>query len=129
MKSFSPTHLFACEFCEIFYDSYFLENRDIQNANKYRRWSFQKQPPISREKRRKKIFLKISHNSQENTCARVSFLIKLFVNFAKFSRTPFLQDTSRRLFLIFATIVNGWKPEIETSIFNIARVYEHDKYN
>ena len=25
----------------------------------------------------KKVFLKISYNSQENTCARVSFLIKL----------------------------------------------------
>ena len=25
----------------------------------------------------KKVFLKISQNSQENTCARVSFLIKL----------------------------------------------------
>ena len=26
---------------------------------------------------KKKLFLKISQNSQENTCARVSFLIKL----------------------------------------------------
>ena len=53
----------------------------------------------------KKVFLKISDNSQENTRARVSFLIKLQasgllkkrlwhrcfpVNFAKFLRTPFL---------------------------------------
>ena len=44
----------------------------------------------------KKVFLKISQNSQENTCARVSFLIKLQVlhrcfpvNFAKFLGTPF----------------------------------------
>ena len=54
----------------------------------------------------KKVFLKISQNSHENTCARVSFLIKLqargllllkkrlwhrcfLVNFAKFLRTPF----------------------------------------
>ena len=37
----------------------------------------------------KKMFLEISQNSQENTCARVSFLIKL-QNFAKFLRTPFL---------------------------------------
>ena len=28
----------------------------------------------------KKVFLKISQNSQENTCARVSFLIKLQVS-------------------------------------------------
>ena len=48
----------------------------------------------------KKVFLKISQNSRENTCARVSFLIKSYlkkklwhwcfpVNFAKFSGTPF----------------------------------------
>ena len=54
----------------------------------------------------KKVFLEISQNSQESTCARVSFLIKLQarpatllkkrlwyrcfpVNFAKFLRTPF----------------------------------------
>ena len=55
----------------------------------------------------KQAFLKILHNSQENTCARVSFLIKLRrwhrcfpVNFAKFLRTPFLQNTSGRLLLI-----------------------------
>ena len=50
----------------------------------------------------KKEFSKILQNSQENTCARVSFLINLQaeasrlwrrcfpVNFAKFLRTPFL---------------------------------------
>ena len=51
----------------------------------------------------KKLFLKISQNSQENTCTWGSFLIKLLtlvkkrlwhrcfpVNLAKFSRTPFL---------------------------------------
>ena len=44
----------------------------------------------------KRMFLKILQNSQENTCARVSFLIKRLwyrcfpVNFAKFSRTPIL---------------------------------------
>ena len=47
----------------------------------------------------KKIFLEISQNSQENTCARISFLIKRLwdgffpVNFAKFLRTSFLQNT------------------------------------
>ena len=56
----------------------------------------------------KKVFLQISQNSQEKTCARVSFLIKLQapatllkkrlwywcfpVDFAKFLRTPFLQN-------------------------------------
>ena len=51
-----------------------------------------------------KVFLKVSQNSQ-NTCVRVSFLIKLQVrlqfqhrcfpvNFAKFLRTPFSQNIS-----------------------------------
>ena len=57
-----------------------------------------------------KVFLEILQHSQENTCARVSFLIKFFlkkrlwhrcfpVNVAKFLRTPFLQNISRRLLL------------------------------
>ena len=63
------------------------------------------------------MFLEISQNSHENTCARVSFLIKLQalqpatlskrrlwhrcfpVNFVKFLRTPFSQNTSGRLLL------------------------------
>ena len=52
----------------------------------------------------KKMFLEIKQNSQENTCVRVSFLIKLQtsalkfwhrcfpMNFAKFLRTPFLKE-------------------------------------
>ena len=77
----------------------------------------------------KKMFFKISQNSQENTRTRVSFLIRLQVlglrlylkrdygglklylkkrlwhryfpvNVAKFLRTPFLQNTSGRLLLI-----------------------------
>ena len=64
----------------------------------------------------KKGVLEISQNSQESTCARVSFLIKLQVppvtllkkrlwrsclpvNLAKFLRTPFSQNTSGRLLL------------------------------
>ena len=62
----------------------------------------------------KKAFLKISQNSQENTCDRVSFLIKERVsflskkrlwhrcfpaNFANFLRTPYLQNTSAQLLL------------------------------
>ena len=43
-----------------------------------------------------KVFLEISQNSQESTSARVS-LIPL--NFAKFLRTSFLQNTSGRLLL------------------------------
>ena len=51
----------------------------------------------------KKVFLEISQNSLENTCARVSFLIKLHrcfpANFAKFLRTPFLTEHLRWLLL------------------------------
>ena len=61
----------------------------------------------------KKVFLEVSKNSQENTCARASFnknylktLLKkrlwhrcFPVNFVKFLRTPFLQNTSGRLLL------------------------------
>ena len=69
----------------------------------------------------KKVLLEISQNSQENTCARVSFLIKLqasgirsttllkkrlwhwcfSLNFAKFLRTLFLTEHLWWLLLIF----------------------------
>ena len=64
----------------------------------------------------KNVFLKISQNSQDKTCARASFLIKLLrpgssskkrlwhrcfpVNFTKFLRPPFLKSTSWRLLLL-----------------------------
>ena len=58
----------------------------------------------------KKVFLEISQNSQEISCARVSFLIKLQerrfchgcfpVNFAKFLRTTFAAEDLQRLLLI-----------------------------
>ena len=62
-----------------------------------------------------KVFLEISKNSQENTCARASCaglrpatLLKrrlwhrcFPVNFMKFLRTPFLQNTYGRLLLSF----------------------------
>ena len=64
----------------------------------------------------KKVFLEILQNSRKSTSARVSFLIKLQadpatllkkrlrhrcfpVNFAKFSRTPFLKEHLRWLLL------------------------------
>ena len=64
--------------------------------------------------KKKKVFLKILQNSQENTCARVSFLIKLQANFIEketlaqlfscefceiFKKT-FLKNTSERLLLL-----------------------------
>ena len=54
----------------------------------------------------KNVFLKISKNSYENTCARVSLLTLLKkrlsyfpLNFAKFWKTTFLQNTSGRLLI------------------------------
>ena len=70
----------------------------------------------------KKVFLEISQNSQENTCARVSFFDKvaglrpatLFkkrlwhmcfpLNFMKFLRTPFLTEHLRWLLLFFLNV-------------------------
>ena len=57
----------------------------------------------------KKLFLEISQNSQENACARVSFLISLLkrrlwhlcfpVNFSRFLRTTFFTEHLRWLLL------------------------------
>ena len=59
-----------------------------------------------------KFVLEISQNSQENACARVSLLKKRLwhrcfpVNFVKFLRTPFLQNTSGQLLLNLETFYN-----------------------
>ena len=56
----------------------------------------------------KKMFLEISQNSQESTCARVSFLIKLqawgFCKFCETSKNTFLQNTFKRLLLTCADV-------------------------
>ena len=70
-----------------------------------------------KKQKQPEVFCEISQNSEENTCARVSFLIKLQildlklylkkdcgtgvqpVSFVKFLRTPFLQNTSGRMLL------------------------------
>ena len=60
----------------------------------------------------KKVFLEISQNSQENTCARASFLIKLHrcfpVNFAKFLRTAFLQNPDDCFWIEEKEPINFW---------------------
>ena len=89
----------------------------------------------------KKVFLEISQNSQENTCARVSFLkicrpeacnfiknealAQMFsCNFVKFLRTPFLQNTSTRLLLYgfslskLEKLSSEWEKLKETSLDN-----------
>ena len=62
----------------------------------------QKQPPELFSK--KKVFLAISQNSQENACARVSFLKEILAQvfsceFCEVSTNIFLQNTSERLLL------------------------------
>ena len=51
----------------------------------------------------KKMFLEISQNSQENTCARVSFLIKL-----QTQATPFLKEHLWWLLLHLVHIIKRW---------------------
>ena len=87
----------------------------------------------------KKVFLEISQNSQENSCARVSFLIKLQASISNFFQkqtlvqlfsfelcgiSPFLQYTTATVFVqdvfkvlskhllwcIFVKIVNDFQP-------------------
>ena len=73
----------------------------------------------------KKVFLEISQNSQENTCARVSFLKKRLwqrcfpVNFVKFLRTPFLQNTSVRLLLAVVELLLRFLTLKETQRTNV----------
>ena len=83
-----------------------------------------------------KVFLEILQISQVNTCAKVSFLIKLqtwalqlylkresgtgafSLNFAKFLRTHFLQNTSWRLFLV-----------IVIQILRLSKIYVNESVN
>ena len=52
----------------------------------------------------KKVLWEISRNSQENICTGIPFWCFL-VNFTKFARTPFLQNSTGRLLLIIAVSV------------------------
>ena len=57
------------------------------------KWCFKFSEAATRGVLCQKVFLEISQNSQENTCARVTFerLAQVFpVNFVEFVRTPFL---------------------------------------
>ena len=64
-------------------------------------WSMVSQNPKARRCSVRKVFLKISQNSQENTIVRVSFLKTWLwhrcfpVNFAKFLRIPFFIEYHR----------------------------------
>ena len=63
----------------------------------------------------KNVFLEISQNSRENTCARISFLIKL-------------QLKNLLWLLLNVTILfNQMQPKIKKSFFNILIIYKEDK--
>ena len=53
----------------------------------------------------KKVFLRISQNSQENTCARLSGTGVFLWILRKFSRTPFLQNTSGGCFYLVKALI------------------------
>ena len=97
-----------------------LEHQEFTLLNFRKLQNFDLEPipeGVTRDVLWKKVFLEISQNSPENTCARVTFFIKLQassifikketlvrcfpVNFAKFFRTPILQNTSGRLHSLF----------------------------
>ena len=59
IKKETATQVFSCEFCEIFKNTFFTEEAVVRKCSV------------------KKVFLKISQNSQENTGAGVSISIKL----------------------------------------------------
>ena len=77
--------MFSCEFCELFKNTCFAE--DLQTAG------FET-PGRSSRPSVKKVFLEISENSQENTWARVSFLIKFQAGACKFIKKETLAQVS-----------------------------------
>ena len=100
-----------CKFAARWETLRFISNRDLFRYSHHRKYptsckqalnlrrSWVQTEAVVQRCSVKKVFLEISINSQENTCARVSFLIKLQawglkhscfpVNFVKFLRTPF----------------------------------------
>ena len=79
----------CCEFCKVYLnilECYVLKgNHAVSKEAVVQRCSV------------KKVFLEISQNSQENTCARVSFLTScrpeaFFCEFLKILRTPFFLE-------------------------------------
>ena len=73
------------------------ENLNLSTRQQILTKLFQKQWP--RGVLQKKGFLKISQNSQENTCSRISFVLKNFTNFTG--------KTGRSVLSFTAEILNG----------------------
>ena len=115
LQAWKPTQMFSCEI-----GGDYLFSQNTSGVYFCPSIIVQKKCPeaVTRRCSVKKVFLDILQNSQENSCARVSFLIKLQVsglqlwhrcfplNFTKFLRTPFLQNTSGRLLLANANMNN-----------------------
>ena len=74
--------MFSCKFCELFKNTCFVE--DLQTAG------FETPGGSTRPE----VFLEISENSQGNTCARASFLIKLQAGACKFIKKETLAQVS-----------------------------------
>ena len=97
IKKETLTQVFSCGFCEILKNVFFTVNLRLLCG-----WCVclclwtsicVRQKVVIRRCSIKKVFLKISQNSSESTCARVSFLWKelrqncFLVNFMKFAKT------------------------------------------
>ena len=70
----------------VFYkDEVYKDTQDGKLSTKKKRmlWEQKQSPDVLY----KKVFLTISQNSQENTCARVSLLIKKLIKFTFFTKT------------------------------------------
>ena len=93
--------------------------------------TLQKSEAVVRRYSLEKMFLEISQNSQENTCARVSFSVRLQAsrwNFAKFLRTPFLQNTSGGCFskvVLFWGQVGWVGGNHWNTLFNLFNIYSN----
>ena len=100
-------------FCQCIPDKIYHLKREKRSGGKKSNVRVEKQPPEVFYKK-KGVLKNFQQNSQETTCARASFLLKkrlwhrcFPVNFAKFVRTPFLQNTSGRL-LLYRQIEKPW---------------------
>ena len=79
----SLVHMFSCEFCEISKNTFFTEHLRVTASGYFypmgkildkHLWNTE---AVAQRCSLKKVFLEISQNSQENTCARVPFLTNL----------------------------------------------------
>ena len=124
IKKETPAQVFSCEFCKNFENSFFYRAPLIAARfcpkfcmkgtlfYSYFGDTYFTPEAVFRRCFVKKVFFEILQNSQENTCARVSFLKRLWhrcfsVNFAKFLRTPFFTEHLRWLPLLLISL-NGF---------------------